>query len=401
MSLRRSRTDWVDALRDAVAADTGSGWTVSQDRGAVRLKVREPGPPPRTQSIALPYAWDAASRTDAHARIRAIFAFYDQAGGSLAVAADLAGGRSSRAVIDWPGAVEAFRVQRVERQKVTSAATWAKKYQPVLGAAVAALAARKPPADAQALLDLVLERWKPGSRSRQISRQSLSNFLVFAVARRNFPKVWLPPVQERETRTPKRVGYPLSDAQILRLLDGLPSTPAGERWRFAVQLLAVYGLRPEELRHLVPQDGGIKCEYRKAAGPGRTTKPRRLHALLLRDVDGTPVDWNLAARLAIGEPLPPLGQPGKGGECCRTFLRRQQVWQALTAEVEAVGKELVPYAFRHRYAKSSHAAGLPVASIAEAMGHKVAVHLAAYADFMPDAVAAAYEQANRLPGVAP
>jgi integrase len=79
---------------------------------------------------------------------------------------------------------------------------------------------------------------------------------------------------------------------------------------------------------------------------------------------------------------------------------RQTPWKALQEEVAAAGGELVPYAFRHRYAKASHAAGLPVASTAAAMGHTVAVNLAAYARFQPDGVAAAHEQANRVPAVA-
>ena len=47
---------------------------------------------------------------------------------------------------------------------------------------------------------------------------------------------------------PKRVGYPLTNAQILQLLDNLPEGEPHERWRFAIQLRAVFGLRPEELR---------------------------------------------------------------------------------------------------------------------------------------------------------
>ena len=38
----------------------------------------------------------------------------------------------------------------------------------------------------------------------------------------------------------------LSDAQILQLLDNLPEGEAHDRWRFAIQLCAVYGLRPDQ-----------------------------------------------------------------------------------------------------------------------------------------------------------
>ena len=40
----------------------------------------------------------------------------------------------------------------------------------------------------------------------------------------------------------KRIGYPLTDAQIIQLIEGLPNTDIGKRWKFAIQLMAVYGL---------------------------------------------------------------------------------------------------------------------------------------------------------------
>ena len=36
----------------------------------------------------------------------------------------------------------------------------------------------------------------------------------------------------------------LSNAQILQLLDNLPEGEVHDRWRFALQLCAVYGFRP-------------------------------------------------------------------------------------------------------------------------------------------------------------
>ncbi|WP_255095396.1 hypothetical protein [Synechococcus sp. J7-Johnson] len=386
---------WEAGFRAAVKASTPPGWTVTPHKSQVRLQVREtgaPGTPPRNQSTVIPYRWEAAAQADALLRIRVISQLYD---GSLADAAQQAEGRSSHAVMDWPSAVAAYRHQRIEIQAVTSAATWAKKYAPVLSDSVAAMASRRPPADAQTLFDLVLSRWQPGSRSRQIARQSLAGFLTYAVARHGFGRAWQPSPAVREARIPKRDGWPLSDAQILRLIDALPTTHAGERWRFALQLLATYGLRPEELRHLHPSDGGITCSYRKAAGPGRRTSPRRLHPLLIRDLEGSPVDWRLPQRLAVGEALPPLGQPGKGGEALRTYLMRQPMWRSLEGEVAAAGGTLTGYCFRHRYAKGSHAAGLPFAQVATAMGHTIEVHLAAYARFQPDAVGVAYEMANQ------
>ena len=41
--------------------------------------------------------------------------------------------------------------------------------------------------------------------------------------------------------------------------------------------------------------------------------PSELHPQLLRDGDGTAIDWNLQASLQVGEKLPPLNRDGDGG----------------------------------------------------------------------------------------
>ena len=162
----------------------------------------------------------------------------------------------------------------------------------------------------------------------------------------------------------------------------------------------MYGLRPEELRHLRIKDGVEGKElwtiYQKSMGgtKGDKTKPRRLHPLLIEDLDGNTIDWKLQQRLEIGESLPPLGQKGKGGEALRTHLRRKNVWNVLCKEAEMIGEVLVPYTFRHRYAKASHAAGIPLTNIAAAMGHTTEVHHQSYARFIPDGTADLYAKRN-------
>jgi integrase len=393
--------DWIPVFRQQVRDSATTGWTVTESRGSVRLEVRDPAHQGgKKQGVTLPYPWSPAGCADALLRIRAIWAFYRQGDCNLTGASQMAAAASSKHTIDWPAAVAAFKKQRVLIEGRTSEKTWKVKYQPVLNSALEALESPRPPANAADLCDVVLPRWEPGSRQRQIMRQNLYAFLRFCVERQCFKTCWNPPPASKEIRKPKRIGYPLSDAQILRLLSGIPDGEAGVRWRFAIQLLAVYGLRPEELRHLVVKEGSdgpeLWCTYRKATGGHEKTPPRRLHPLLVRDMDGTPQQWNLLARVTLHDELPPLGQEGKGGEALGTYLKRRQIWQQLKAEAESAGEELTPYAFRHRYAKQSHAAGLPVATIATAMGHTIDTHLKAYARFQPDAVADAYEAANAI-----
>ena len=103
------------------------------------------------------------------------------------------------------------------------------------------------------------------------------------------------------------------------MLDNLPAGEVHDRWRFAIQLCAVYGLRPEELRHLLIKDGvsGAKLltTYQKSMGgtKGAKTEPRRLRPLFLRDADGSAIDWRLQARLQVGEQLLTLNRDGDGG----------------------------------------------------------------------------------------
>ena len=55
---------------------------------------------------------------------------------------------------------------------------------------------------------------------------------------------------------------------------------------------------------------------------------------------------------------------------------------------------LVPYTFRHRYAKVSCAAAISLISIASAIGHTTEVHHQSYARFIPDGKVDLYAKCN-------
>ena len=203
--------------------------------------------------------------------------------------------------------------------------------------------------------------------------------------RGKLPAAYAPPATVPEIRNRKRIGFALSDLEILRLLDDIKD----KKWKFAIQLCAVYGLRPEELRNLRITNGVEGKElwsvYEKSKGGKQMakTQPRRLHPLLIEQ-DGKPIDWKLQKRLEFGESLPPLASKGKAGEAIGKHLLKLTLWKSLRKEAENINEVLVPYTFRHRYAKQSHAAGLPIKNIALAMGHSLEVHLVSYARFVPD-----------------
>ena len=162
----------------------------------------------------------------------------------------------------------------------------------------------------------------------------------------------------------------------------------------AIQTMALRCFRGAgRLKNTVIADGAGGAElwtiYQKSMGgtKGAKTEPRQLHPLLLRDADGTAIDWKLQARLQVGEKLPPLNREGDGGQALNQHLRRRKVWMMLRDEAQHQGEQLTPYSFRHRYAKGMHAANVPIANICEAMGHTIEVHLKSYARFKPNATA--------------
>ena len=380
---RLSQTEpWIKPFRQQIAATCGDSWYVRNNRGRIRLEVRDTG------TVSLPYEWTARGSALALPRIQQIFKRWNGGQITLAAAAQNADTSSSHQKLDFNELLAKYRAF------VPNAGdkTWQYNYLPVLKNCATAFKDR-PPVDGEALAMQCLKQWEQGSRMRQTSRQKLYGFLNWAVQRGHLKPIYAPPATLPEVLKPKRVGYPLTDAQILQLLDNLPEGEAHDRWRFAIQLCAVYGLRPEELRHLRIKDGANGAElwtiYQKSMGgtKGAKTEPRRLHPLLVRDADGSAIDWNLQARLQVGEALPPLNRDGDGGQAINQYLRRRKVWMSLRDEAEHLGEQLTPYSFRHRYAKGMHAANIPIANISEAMGHTIEVHLKSYARFKPNATA--------------
>ena len=337
-------------------------------------------------SVSLNYPWSLEGSTRALPYIQQLFKRWDDGRISLGAAATSTQTSSSHQKLDFAELIETYR----EFVPNASDKTWEGFYLPVLRNCAKQFQGR-PPTDGEALCMAALTQWEQGTRMRQTSRQKLYGFLNWAVQRGHLKPIYSPPAGLPEVLKPKRIGYPLSDAQVLQILDSLPHGETHNRWRFAIQLCAVYGLRPKELRYLVIKDGVRGAElwttYQKSMGgtKGAKTEPRRLHPLLVRDADGSAINWKLQSRLQTGEKLPPLNTEGNGSEALSRYLRRRTVWLSMREDAKQQGEQLTPYSFRHRYAKGMHANNIPIANICEAMGHTIEVHLKSYARFKPNA----------------
>jgi len=129
---------------------------------------------------------------------------------------------------------------------------------------------------------------------------------------------------------------------------------------------------------------------------GQKTEPRKLEPLLVEDGQGL-INWDLQNRLENNEPLPSLKtKNGTAGDALGAKLRNNHLWQNFRRQAEKQGEKLVPYAFRHRYAKVAHAKSvelrLTLKDIAFVMGHTVEVHQQNYARFMPEDTYAKFEK---------
>ena len=370
---------WESTFRKQVRS-TITGWPVRKSiRNKIQIEVRKP----KYQSVSLSYTWHEYNTGDAYVRIRNIYNLTLE-GHDLKTAAFIAENKNNKLLnnLDWHDAVNKFK------DSLTNVApiTWQNKYKPALDHALYYLTQTRQANNAADLTDIVLKKWLGKTEQHAISRRALWRFLKYCVNRLNFSNVWLPPTEipSAGKKKPKKIGYPISDSQFISLINSLNN----QQWIFAIQLCCVYGLRPEELRYLHTRNDGTELwsNYTKSKGgtKGDTTQPRRLYPVLVKDVDGTAIDWNLIQRITARESLPPLGDKGNAGKSIRRYLRNKPIWLSIKEQAAMEGQALVPYSFRHRYSKQLHRTHLRPKQIADAMGHDLKTHLQHYARFMAD-----------------
>ena len=365
--------NWVKDFRRTIKTSVGSGWTVENDRGNMRLIVGNKAEG-RT-SINLPYQWEEAQWPEAIQFIKHGADIYKENNGLIPVktAFKTTLNSSSERKLDWEGALISYRKERSDIKE----GTWKKKHKPVLDGVMFYMnKAMHKPQNARALYKKVINEYKHGQYNQLVGwpqskptirrhmRLAFNKFLDYCCIEEEFPSYWRPTYgnfkdknEEKNILKNKRIGYPLTDSQIGRLVDNFTETPQAQKWKFAVQLCSVYGLRPEELNHLVLRNNKTELWsiYQKV---NSNFKERKLLPFAVRDIDGKPFDWNynLVQRLAAGEQLPNM-QDGNGGQTFGDYLRRKSiknVWLSICEEAKAEGLECVPYSFRHRYAYVAH-----------------------------------------------
>ena len=231
---------WISNFRTVLKSKCGKNWTVYNSRGNVRLQV---GKRPNEETLSTAYKWSEDTWIDALNRITTIEQIFRESKGKidLKTAYAISSSASSILELDWSDALNSYRAFKTN----VSDTTWKSKHLPVLHIALTFLNKKKKPKNGEELSNLALSKWDKGTTQRRHMRLALNSFLNYVVQRQDFPSKWLPPVMsdDEAVTTTKRIGYPLSDSQILRLVDSVNNP----RWKFALQLMATYGLRRNDL----------------------------------------------------------------------------------------------------------------------------------------------------------
>ena len=394
---------WHQSLQADVRA-LAVGWSIKERKGKAFLRVRLPE---QTEAaVTLPFEWTQINKGDIYTRVRNIFALAEK-GYTLRQAAEVAAGKAPKPIesLDWQGALERFKEQKISHGNTIAPATWESKYNPVLADAIEHLTGLDQPISPAELVDRCIKKWEPGSRTRQERARNLCQFLRHCISREQMPVIWQPPsdlkdhIGRKPASATSQKSDPITDGQIITLLASLPDDDAGMRWTDAIKLITELGLRPIELLFLqLKKDPKTKelfwwCGYEKRAGNG-VTKPRRLYALPLID-DEKHVEWDLLNRWKNKKiHLPSLISGNGAADAIATYLNRRDGWKTLKAEAEAMGERVSCYSLRHSYSVRGHQRGIDNGSMALAMGHSIEVHCRSYPWATEAGAAAAFARAE-------
>ena len=139
---------WEEGFRAAVKTGR-QGWTVGNNSGRVRLKIRAKDL--RTDSANLPFPWTAEAVGDALLLINRLYPIWMKGDVSLKQAIAEVSGASdklaSTVTKTWPQIIESFRISLQEGRNQILDMTYRDNYEPYLNEALRLLRSRTAPAD--------------------------------------------------------------------------------------------------------------------------------------------------------------------------------------------------------------------------------------------------------------
>ncbi|MEB3320363.1 MAG: site-specific integrase [Cyanobium sp.] len=274
-----------------------------------------------------------------------------------------------------------FHDPRRRRNPAGCRTTWTAAYLPYLRRLCRTAAADGAAPLTAALLELTLESYPLGSRSRQQCGTALA-----ALARHlgmPLPDDWRQRAGGYGLHAARFRTLP-SDRQILEQLERIPNP----RWRLAYGLMATYGLRNHEIFY---------CDL-SALAPGGD----RVIRVLPTSKTGEHQVWPFQPEWVERFGLTQLGETPALLPAVTTDLRLttlQQAGRRVAEQFRRYDLEITPYDLRHAWAVRTIHIGLPDTVAARMMGHSVSIHTRTYHHWITrrdqqQAVDAALERRN-------
>ena len=387
---RADAQPWEAALRRAIKTQHKWGYSVRPMRGKVQVERywKDTG---KRQAATLPIEWRRGCEREVLNALHGINAAIAK-GLSLKDAVrltfDLTAG--PKVQTNWREIYSRFYDFKVPAK--VKETTWEKEYAPRLLWLIDVLTGADAPNNAELALAAMRagrngQGDAPGSRSRKLRIQYAVQMLRFAVSKCGASGRWLPP---DEDTIRDLIGEPapnsskasqsgqalaLSDEQFLRLFDSITNA----RWKLAVGLIGVFGLRGVELKYATAHRDHLHVSYGKRTAKGST---EARDAPILDPAGRAGLGQQLLMTLSSGiTELPPLGSTDKAASgAIDTFLRRNDVWMEYKADAKAMGQRVSLYSLRHCFADRCAMATPPIPpkAAAVAMGHSLQVHLQTY-----------------------
>jgi len=376
---------WEKKLQEAVKRQQRFGWSVREMKGSVFVQ-RYYADIDKRVSAALPIRWEPNQELNVLNALQKINEVMQNSGCSLKEAVEILYGNNNYKInINWNKLVEDFK-----KYKNISKSSWEGNYSYFLKDIVAMMGSSNEPKTGKAILEkLVRNKDKGAGRKRIIS--NAKTFLEFIVFKKGLDERYAPPadivIKELKGGKSKKSFKKerLKDEEILFLLEDLPKTETGKKWKFVISICFVFGLRAVELNYMKPKEDQLHISYKKVSANGNTDK---------RDIDGlSPAAApELAMQLLMelktkSTKLPESVGKGKNdsevGRAMVQYLKRNsKFWNKLKEQYAEEGAVIGSYSLRHAFAyRGVFLYEMNPDDLAAQLGHDLQTHLKNYRNF--------------------
>lgn len=405
-SARKASQFWFSSLRQLVKASCGPGWILREHRGG-RTQISRAWQDGTRSSVTVGLPWQAESTPALLVLVERLDGLLRHQQIGLAQAYELirleeVGGSTAalrRSPTDWRVAAERFHCFMVEETGRVKSRTWHQTYRRHIEQTLEVLSRKRSVArDGKSVLKTLLAAYPTpaGGAGRRERLGNAARFLSYAVDHCGVPERFRPPQDYRDLigqrQEPKQPATPLLDHQFLALYQAITDP----RWRLAVGLLGVFGLRPVELGCCRVEKGRLRVEGVKRNRSG-CASARLVHGLDPAGGEGLAESLLCELHERGNAALPHAAVAAMWSTRVQQHLvRHVPAWREIldTAESRRQG-HLTVYGLRHGYAfRGSQVYGLSPRVLSALMGHTAAVHLRHYGQWVgEEEIAAAVKAA--------